>query len=222
MGAVYRAQQKSLDVSKAAKADLLKQTQSKESSYQTLLAQKKAQETRQGMEKETAIADMQKDIVKAQQSVEIAERTANATVKKSDGDATGVKLAVGAESEATKMRAYAEAEATKARAEAESEAIKLKASAQAEQISLTGNAEAEKILAIGKSTAEAYELAVKALGGDNFTRYKITEELSRSNVKLIPDVLIGGNNGNGSAMDGLLGLKLMELMDPERKDATKK
>lgn len=184
--------------------------------------QKKAQETRQGMEKETAIADMQKDIVKAQQSVEIAERTANATVKKSEGDATGVKLAVGAESEATKMRAYAEAEATKARAEAESEAIKLKASAQAEQISLTGNAEAEKILAIGKSTAEAYELAVKALGGDNFTRYKITEELSRSNVKLIPDVLIGGNGNGGSAMDGLLGLKLMELMDPEKKDTAKK
>jgi uncharacterized membrane protein YqiK len=183
----------------------------------TYETQKKAQETRQGMEKETAIADMQKDIVKAQQSVEIAERTANATVKKSEGDATGVKLAVGAESEATKMRAYAEAEATKARAQAESEAIKLKASAQAEQISLTGNAEAEKILAIGKSTAEAYELAVKALGGDNFTRYKITEELSRSNVKLIPDVLIGGNNGGGSAMDGLLGLKLMELMDPEKK-----
>lgn len=183
----------------------------------TYETQKKAQETRQGMEKETAIADMQKDIVKAQQSVEIAERTANATVKKSEGDATGVKLAVGAEAEATKLRAYAEAEATKARAEAESEAIKLKASAQAEQISLTGNAEAEKILAVGKSTAEAYELAVKALGGDNFTRYKITEELSKGNVKLIPDVLIGGGANGASGIDGLLGLKLMEMIDPDKK-----
>jgi uncharacterized membrane protein YqiK len=183
--------------------------------------QKKAQETRQGMEKETAIADMQKDIVKAQQSVEIAERTANATVKKSEGDATGVKLAVGAEAEATKMRAFAEAEATKARAMAESEAIKLKASAQAEQIQLTGNAEAGKILAVGKSTAEAYELAVKAIGGENFTRYKITEELSKGNVKLIPDILIGGNNSGGTAMDGLLGLKLMEMMDPKKNENKK-
>ena len=182
----------------------------------TYETQKKAQETRQGMEKETAIADMQKDIVKAQQSVEIAERTANATVKKSEGDATGVKLAVGAEAEATKLRAFAEAEATKARAQAESEAIKMKASAQAEQISLTGNAEAEKILAIGKSTAEAYELAVNALGGDNFTKYKITEELAKGNIKLIPDVLIGGGNNSGTAMDGLLGLKLMEMMDPDK------
>jgi uncharacterized membrane protein YqiK len=183
----------------------------------TYNTQKQAQETRQGMEKETAIADMQKDIVKAQQSVEIAERTASATVKKSEGDAAGVKLAVGAEAEATKMRAHAEAEATKARAQADSEAIKLRASAEAEMISLTGDAEAGKILAVGKSTAEAYELAVKALGGENFTRYKITEELSKGNVKLIPDVLIGYGGGSGaSAMDGLLGIKLMELMDPDR------
>jgi uncharacterized membrane protein YqiK len=184
----------------------------------TYETQKKAQETRQGMEKETAIADMQKDIVKAQQSVEIAERTANATVKKSEGDASSVKLAVSAESEATKLRAFAEAEATKARAIAESEAIKLRASAQAEQISLTGNAEAEKILAIGKSTAEAYELGVKALGGENFTRYKITEELSKGNVKLIPEILIGGGGNGGTAIDGLLGLKLMEMMNPEKKE----
>lgn len=182
----------------------------------TYNTQKQAQETRQGMEKETAIADMQKDIVKAQQSVEIAERTASATVKKAEGDAAGVKLAVGAEAEATKMRAHAEAESTKARAQADSEAIKLRASAEAEQISLTGSAEAGKILAVGKSTAEAYELAVKALGGENFTRYKITEQLSKGNVKLIPDVLIGGGSG-GSAMDGLLGIKLMELMNPDRR-----
>ncbi|MFZ5554605.1 MAG: SPFH domain-containing protein [Bacteroidota bacterium] len=183
----------------------------------TYETQKRAQETRQGMEKETAIADMQKEIVKAQQSVEIAERTANAAVKKSEGDAASVKLAVSAEAEATKMRAHAEAESTKARAIADSEAIKLKASAQAEQITLTGSAEAGKLLAIGKSNAEAYELAVKALGGDNFTRYKITEELSKGNIKLIPDILIGGSNGNGTAIDGLLGLKLMEMMDPDKK-----
>jgi len=169
--------------------------------------EKRAQETRQGMEKETAIADMQKEIVKAQQGVEIAERIANATVKKSEGDATSVKLAVSAEAEATKMRAMAE-----------SEAIKLKAAAQAEQITLTGAAEAGKILAIGRSTAEAYELAVKALGGENFTRYKITEELSKGNVKLIPDILIGGNGNGGSAIDGLLGLKLMEMIDPNKKE----
>ncbi|WP_395066280.1 SPFH domain-containing protein, partial [Flavobacterium sp.] len=132
-----------------------KLAEEEQKTYQT---QRMAQEQRQGMEKETAIADMQKEIVKASQSVEIAQRTADATVKKAEGDATSLKLNVNAEAEATKMRANAEAEATKARAGAQAEATKLNASAEAEKISKTGLAEAEKIMAIGKSTAEAYQL----------------------------------------------------------------
>lgn len=185
----------------------------------TYETQREAQETRQGMEKETAIADMQRQIVTAQQSVEIAERTANAAVKKAEGEASSVKLAVGAESEATKLRAHAEAEALLAKAEAESQSVKLRADAHAQEIALTGDAEAGKILAVGKSTAEAYELAVKALGSENFTRYKITEEIAKGRLKLMPEVLIGGGGGQGNAMDGMLGLRLLELMDPESKSS---
>jgi uncharacterized membrane protein YqiK len=189
--------------------------QEEEKTYTT---QRLAQEKRQGMEKETAIADMQKEIVKAQQSVEIAQRTADATVKKAEGDANSLKLQVDAEATATKMRANAEAEATKMRAGAEAEATKLNASADAEQISKTGLAEAEKIMAIGKSTAEAYELQVKAMGGDNFTRYKITEEIAKGNIKIIPDILIGGGTGTDGGINGLLGMKLMEMMDAKKTD----
>ena len=184
-----------------------------EEEQKTYQTQKMAQEQRQGVEKETAIADMQKEIVKASQSVEIAQRTADATVKKAEGDATSLKLNVNAEAEATKMRANAEAEATKARAAGQAEATKLNASAEAEKISKTGLAEAEKIMAIGKSTAEAYQLQVSAMGGDNFTKYKITEEIGKGNIKVIPDVLISGNNGSEGGISGLLGMKLMEMMD---------
>lgn len=188
-----------------------------EEEQKTYQTQRMAQEQRQGMEKETAIADMQKEIVKAQQSVEIAQRTADATVKKAEGDATSLKLQVHAESEATKLRANAESEATKMRAAAQAESTKLNASAEAERIAKTGNAEAETILAIGKSTAEAYQLQVAAMGGDNFTRYKITEEIGRNAIKVIPDVLIGANgNGTDGSMSGLLGLKLMEMMDTDK------
>jgi uncharacterized membrane protein YqiK len=114
------------------------------------------------------------------------------------------------------MRANAEAEATKARAGAQAEATKLTASAEAERISKTGLAEAEKIMAIGKSTAEAYQLQVTAMGGDNFTKYKITEEIGKGNIKIIPDVLISGNQGVDGSMSGLLGLKLMEMMDASK------
>ncbi len=193
-----------------------KLAEEEQKTYQT---QRMAQEQRQGMEKETAIADMQKEIVRASQSVEIAQRTADATVKKAEGDATSLKLNVNAEAEATKMRANAEAEATKARAGAQAEATKLNASAEAERISKTGLAEAEKIMAIGKSTAESYQLQVTAMGGDNFTRYKVTEEIGKGNIKVIPDVLISGNAGSDGSISGLLGLKLMEMMDTkEAKD----
>ena len=170
------------------------------------------------MEKETAIADMQREIVKAQQSVEISQRTADSVVKKAEGDATSLKLQVNAESEATKMWANAEAEATKLRAGAQAESTRLNASAEAERISKTGNAEAEKILAIGKSTAEAYELQVRAMGGDNFTRYKITEEIGANKIKVIPDIIISGGNGADGPLSGMMGLKLMEMMDARKKD----
>lgn len=187
----------------------------------TYITQRMAQEKRQGMEKETAIADMQKEIVKAQQSVEIAQRTADAAVKKAEGDANSLKLQVDAEATATKMRANAEAEATKARAGAQAEATKLNAAADAEKISKTGLAEAEKIMAIGKSTAEAYELQVKAMGDDNFTKYKITEEIAKGNIKIIPDILIGGASGTDGGINGLLGMKLMEMMDTKNNDKAK-
>jgi uncharacterized membrane protein YqiK len=192
-----------------------------EEEQKTYQTQKMAQEQRQGMEKETAIADMQKEIVKAQQSVEIAQRTADATVKKAEGDANSLKLQVDAEATATKMRANAEAEATKARAGAQAEATKLNASADAEKISKTGLAEAEKIMAIGKSTAEAYELQVKAMGGDNFTRFKVTEEIGKGKIKVIPDILIGASNGTDGGINGLLGMKLMEMMDSKKEEEKK-
>ncbi|MEO5681135.1 MAG: SPFH domain-containing protein [Chitinophagaceae bacterium] len=189
--------------------------QEEEKTYET---QRMAQEKRQGVEKETAIADMQKEIVKAQQSVEIAQRTADATVKKSEGDAKSIILQVEAEANATRTRAEAEATATKARAGAQAESTKLNAAADAEKISKTGLAEAEKIMAIGKSTAEAYELQVKAMGGDNFTRYKVTEEIGKSHIKVIPDVLITGGNGTDGGISGLLGLKLMDMINEKKED----
>lgn len=153
--------------------------------------QRMAQETRQELEKQTAIADIQKQIVSADQGVQIAERVADAAVKKAEGDAASIKLNAAAEAERTKLVANAEAQ----------------------RIAMTGNAEAEKILAIGKANAEAYELQVKAMGGDNFTRTKIAETIGRDKVKIIPDILITGGNGGGDgngALSGLLGLKLME------------
>jgi uncharacterized membrane protein YqiK len=175
--------------------------------------EKKAQETRQTLEKETAIADMQKEIVKADQGVLIAERIADASVKKATGDANSVRLQANAEADRLKLLASGEAEKTRLLAKADSEKIELLAKAEAEKISLTGNAEAEKILAIGKSNAESYKLSVEAMGGDNFTQLKVIESIAAEKVKIMPDVLIGGggDNANGG-ISGLLGLQLLEKL----------
>lgn len=151
--------------------------------------QKKAQVQRQSLEKETAIADMQKEVVKAEQGVAIAERTADAVVKKQRGDSEAIKI----------------------EAEANAQATKLKAEAESTRISLTGQAESESILAKGKATAESYKLAVEAMGEENFTTYKVTEEIGKNHIKLIPDVLINGSNGGGS-LEGLLGLQVSEML----------
>ncbi|CAN5579986.1 hypothetical protein BH10BAC2_BH10BAC2_10620 [soil metagenome] len=127
-----------------------------------------------------------------------------------------MRLQVDAEATATKMRANAEAEATKARAGAQAEAAKLNASADAEKISKTGLAEAEKIMAIGKSTAEAYELQVKAMGGDNFIKYNITEEIGKGHIKIIPDLIVSGNGGSDGSLCDLMGLQLLLMIQDKK------
>lgn len=185
----------------------------------TYETEKKAQETRQSLEKETAIAEIQKEIVKADQGVLIAERIADASVKKATGEANSVRLQSTAEADRLKLLASGEAEKTRVLAKADAEKIELLAKAEAEKISVTGNAEAEKILAIGKSNAESYKLSVEAMGGDNFTQLKVMEAIGAQHVKIMPDILIsgGGENGNGP-LSGLLGLKLLEDLAQKKKE----
>lgn len=177
----------------------------------TYETQMKAQETRQSLEKETAIAEIQKEIVKADQGVQIAERIADASVKKATGDANSVRLQANAEADRLKSLASGEAEKTRLLARADAEKIEWLAKAEAERITLTGNAEAEKTLAIGKSSAESYKLAVEAMGGSNFTQLKVMEAIGAQKIRIMPDILIGGGGeGANGPINGLLGLQLLE------------
>jgi uncharacterized membrane protein YqiK len=163
----------------------------------TYKAQQMSEETRQAFQKEKSIADIQPEIVRANQGVEIAEKNADAEIKRATGEA---------------------------------QSIKLKANAEAERITVTGKAEASKILEIGKATAESFDLQVKAMGQENFAGFKITELIGTNQIKVMPDVLIGGggkDGGGAGAMEGLLGLKLMESMgskkvNPDTKPGFKK
>jgi uncharacterized membrane protein YqiK len=85
-----------------------------EEQRQTYEVQRLAQVQRQSLMKETAVADIQKEVVKAQQGVSIAELEAAARVKSSAGEAEGVKLRASADAEAIRATGAARAEAYRA------------------------------------------------------------------------------------------------------------
>lgn len=91
----------------------------------TYEVQQEAQKKRQELVRETALAEIQQEVVKAEKGVSIAELQATARVKTASG----------------------EAEAARLNAAGEGDSLKLKASGEAESIRATGNAKAEAYLA---------------------------------------------------------------------------
>jgi uncharacterized membrane protein YqiK len=82
-----------------------------EEQRKTYEVQQLAQAQRQKLVKETAVADIQKDVVKAQQGVSIAELEASARVKQAAGEAESLRLRAASESDAARLRASGDAEA---------------------------------------------------------------------------------------------------------------
>jgi len=84
-----------------------------EEQRKTFAVQEAAQKQRQQLVRQTAIADIQQQVVGAEQGVSIAELKANANVKQATGDA-----------ESTRLRALGEAEAIRATGGAKAEAYR--------------------------------------------------------------------------------------------------
>lgn len=136
-----------------------------EEQRKTFEVQQMAQTQRQQLVRETALAEIQQEMVKSEQSVKIAELKASAQIQQATGEAEGIKL-----------RAMGEAEGIRA----------------------TGNAK-----------AETYRAGVEALGENAYTAMQIMQIIGERKVRLIPDVLVGGNNGSSNSLvDGLLAMIL--------------
>ena len=141
----------------------------------TFTTQKMAQLTKQDLEKQTAIANMQGQLVGADLGVEISKKNANATIESARG---------------------------------KGESVKIQAEAEAFQKRINGEAEASATLAVGTATAEAYKLAVDAMGNNNFAQFKIIEEVGKNKVNIMPQVLIAGGGSNGGSSDSTIGALL--------------
>ena len=137
-----------------------------EEQRKTYEVQQMAETQRQMLVRETALADIQQDLVQSEQGVTIAELQANAQIQQATGEA---------------------------------EAVKLKAVAEAEAIRATGNAK-----------AETYVVGVQALGLQGYTAMQLMQIVGDRNVRIIPDIIVGGNNGsNNGLVDGLLSMILL-------------
>jgi uncharacterized membrane protein YqiK len=165
---------------------MLTQTERKiaEEQKKTFEVQQAAQTQRQQLVRETAIADIQSDMVKSEQGVQIAELQASAKVKHVYGD-----------TEAMKMKASGEAESIRLRSIAEAEALRLK-----------GTGEAEAIRAIGNAKAEAYTAGVNALGVNSFTALQMMQLIGDNQVNIVPQVQVSGSGSNASLTEALVGL----------------
>ncbi|MFB2975663.1 SPFH domain-containing protein [Microseira sp. BLCC-F43] len=89
-----------------------------EEQRKTYEVQQMAQQQRQLLVRETALADIQQEMVEAEQNVSIAEQKANANIKQATGEAESTKLKAIAEADAIRATGNAKAEAYRAGVEA--------------------------------------------------------------------------------------------------------
>ncbi len=146
-----------------------------EEQQKTFVVQQEAQTQRQQLVRETSIADMQGEIVKAERGVNIADLASQATIKQAQGEAESIRL----------------------RAQGEAEAIRAK----------------------GEAQADAYRAGAEAMGSDGYTAVQLMQIVGEGGVRIIPEIMIGGANGQGGGtmIDALLGVMLREQMGTKPK-----
>ncbi|MGZ6398911.1 MAG: SPFH domain-containing protein [Bdellovibrio sp.] len=104
------------------------------------------------------------------------------------------------------------AKATVKSAEGQAQAKKINADADATVLRTVGEAEASKTEAVGGAEAEVIKLKIASMESGNYAIVQVAEALSKSGVKLVPDIIAnGGIGGNGGTLvDVLLANMLRE------------
>jgi len=155
------------------------------------MAQREAQVKRQELERETAVANMQAEVVRSEQMVRIAERTALAVAETAKGEAAAMRE----------------------KADGESAAIRARAEGRAHAVRVGGEAEAVSLRAVGAAKAEAYRLGIQALGTSEYTAVQLAGLLGEHKVKLVPEIAVSGEGGATRLADVLVG-RLLASMRP--------
>ena len=148
-------------------------------------AQREAQIRRQMLERETAAANMQAEVVRSEQQVRIQEMVADARVAQARGEAESLKLQAAAEAEVQRVSASASADAQRLIADADADAIRARGEA---------NADADR--ARGGAAAATYKAGIEALGEGSYTAVQLASIVGAAGLKLVPDVVLGEGKSN--------------------------
>jgi uncharacterized membrane protein YqiK len=140
-------------------------------------AQREAQVKRQALERETAVANLQSDVVRSEQMVRVAQQNALAVAEAAKG----------------------EANATRARAEGQAAAVRVNAEADGMARRVNGDGEAAAVRAVGSAKADAYRQGIEAVGANGYTAMQLALILGENKVKLVPDVAVSGDGSGGLA-----------------------
>ena len=161
------------------------QTQRKlaEEMKQTYLVQQESEKQKEALNRQVATTQQQSNMVQTELQVKISQLQAEQKVKTAEGE--------------TKIIEQQALQKIKT-AEAEAQSVKLRAVAEAERIEKTAAAEATGISAKGKAQATAYTDGVKAMGEQNYTMLQTMSVIAKEKLKVIPDLVVNGGNGDNS------------------------
>jgi regulator of protease activity HflC (stomatin/prohibitin superfamily) len=160
---------------------------------------------------EKNLAQQQESMYAAQQKSEQQRIAFEETKAQADQQPAIIKAEAGikiAKHEAMQMEERARGTAAQITIEAEAEAGRVK---------LVGAAEASVIESKGNATAEAYRKQGEALTPAGITSIEVVKLLAEHNIKITPDVIAGGDSGNGG---GLVNLLLADMVQRGRDEKT--
>ncbi|MCC6613101.1 MAG: flotillin family protein [Anaerolineae bacterium] len=106
-------------------------------------------------------------------------------------------------------------------AELQAQAAIKQASGDAESIKLRAQGEAEAIRARGEAQADAYRAGAEAMGEQGYTAVQLMQIVGDRGVRIIPDIMVGGQGqGGGSMVEALLGLLMTQQLGQGHKPVT--
>jgi uncharacterized membrane protein YqiK len=96
------------------------------------------------------------------------------------------------------------AQALVKQASGEAQSKTINADADAKVITTVGNAEAAKTKAVGTAEADVIKLKISSMESGNYAAVQIATALASNHIKLVPDIMAGGGDGQGGLINVLL------------------